>query len=61
MVLSVDRIWEIMVEYGIATDDEIELVTYINGYSRNTLNDIIEVRTGYQNIEQWAESEGVTL
>lgn len=37
---------------GIATDDEIKLVTDINGLTEETLNDIIYARTGYHSIEQ---------
>ena len=36
----------------IATESEIELVTNINGYSEETLNDIIRCRTGYHDVPQ---------
>jgi hypothetical protein len=36
----------------IATESEIELVTNINGYSEETLNDIIHCRTGYHDVPQ---------
>lgn len=42
---------------GIATESEVNLVTDILGYSVETLNQIIYVRTGYRNIEQYEESE----
>ena len=41
----------------IATESEVDLVTDIVGYSIETLNQIIYVRTGYRNIEQYEESE----
>lgn len=47
-----DEIWDILLETGIATKDELILVTNINGYSVETLNDVIYARTGYRNIEQ---------
>ena len=40
---------------GIATGDEIDLVTKINGYNLETINDIIYVRTGYRDYEQLLE------
>lgn len=48
-------IWDAIIEYGIATAEELELVTSINGYNNDTLNDVIYVRTGYRDIEQLSE------
>ena len=48
-------IWDAIVEHGIATEEELELVTAINGYHEDALNDVIWVRTGYRNIEQLLE------
>ena len=39
--------WDRIVELGIATNDELLLVTDINGVSIKTLNDVIWARTGY--------------
>lgn len=50
-----DYIWNSIIEYGIATDEELQLVTCINGYSEESLNDVIYVRTGYHDIEQFLE------
>lgn len=52
---TVKIIWDAICEYGIATKEELELVTSINGYNENTLNDVVYVRTGYRNIEQLLE------
>ena len=41
----------------IATENEIELVTNINGYSAETLNDIIHCRTGYHDVPQLYDCE----
>ena len=48
-------IWDAIVEHGIATEEELELVTAINGFHDDALNDVIFVRTGYRNIEQLLE------
>lgn len=42
-------------EEGIATEEEIDLVTKINGYNLETINDIIYVRTGCRDYEQLLE------
>jgi len=51
------EVWELMVEYGIATDEEIGLVVALNGRNVHTLNSIISVRTGYNDIDQYLEEE----
>lgn len=51
---NIECVWETLVDMEIATDEELQLVTSINGYNIDTLNDIIYVRTGYHDIEQLA-------
>lgn len=42
-----------MVEYGICNDDEVRLVSAINGYSIDSMLDILFARTGYRSLEQF--------
>lgn len=53
MSTEINNVWDTMVEYGIATSEEIGLVVALNGCRMDVLNDIIFVRTGYRNIEQF--------
>ena len=46
------ELWDAIVEHEIATEEELELITAINGFHNDALNDVIYVRTGYRNIEQ---------
>lgn len=55
--MDLDEIIDYIIENDIATQEEVNLVTGINGYSEETVNDIIFYRTGYQDIEQYLESE----
>lgn len=48
----IEKIWDYLIENGIATKDELTLVTNINGYNMETLNDVIYARTGFHDIEQ---------
>ena len=48
-----DEFFDFLVEYGIASEDEIRLVTDINGYNEETLNDILYARTGNRSVEQF--------
>ena len=51
--MNASTIWDTIIEYGIVTEEELKLVTAINGYNEDALNDVIYVRTGYRNIEQF--------
>ncbi|HHX67499.1 MAG TPA: hypothetical protein GX708_05510 [Gallicola sp.] len=53
--MELEKIWDSIIELGIATEKELELITSINGYNIETLNDVIYARTGYRNIEQMEE------
>lgn len=54
---DLNELYDLIIEYGIATAQEIELVTSINGWNEDSMNDIIYCRTGYHDIEQYQESE----
>ena len=56
--ITIDKAWDYLVDNGIATAEELELITNINGYTVETLNDVVYARTGYNDIEQLM-SEGV--
>jgi len=47
-----EKIWNYIVDTGIATEEELKLVTCINGYNEEALNNIIYARTGYRSMEQ---------
>jgi len=55
---KINQVWDYIIDSGIATQEELELVTNINGYTIETLNDVIYARTGYNDIEQLID-EGV--
>ena len=50
--MSLAKIWDYIINRGIATEEELQLVTSINGYNEESLNDVIYARTGYRNVEQ---------
>lgn len=55
---NIEKVWDIIIALEIATEEELGLVTSINGYNEDTLSDIIYVRTGYRSIEQLLEESG---
>jgi len=50
--------YDLIIDLEIATHGELELITGINGFSIETLNDVIYYKTGYRDIEQYLEYEG---
>ena len=44
-----DTVYKMLVYEGIATEEEIDLVGRLVGFSVNTLTDILFTRTGYTN------------
>jgi hypothetical protein len=55
--MDFNNLFDFVIRNGIATEEECRLVCYINGTSVCTLNDIIEVRTGYHDAEQLHDCE----
>ncbi len=54
-----DKLWDYLLEEGIATENELYLVTSINGYNLEALESILFCRVGYRSLEQLLECEGV--
>ena len=52
---GIGEAWDVIIMYGIATEEELQLVTCLNGYSKEALNDVVYVRTGCRSIEQFIE------
>lgn len=50
-----DELWDLLIEQGIATEKELQLITAINGQNTTTLNDVLYVRTGCRYLGQFKE------
>lgn len=50
-----NELWDLLIENGVATEKELQLITAINGQNITTLNDVLYVRTGYRDWEQFNE------
>lgn len=51
------KIYNDLIERGIATESELDLITDINGFNIETLNDVVYARTGYRTYEQLIEED----
>jgi hypothetical protein len=49
---EVNKIYTELIERGYFTEEELSLITCINGYSVETLNDCIYARYGYRDLDQ---------
>lgn len=52
-------LWKFIIDNNIATESELQLVTNINGWTEETMNDVIYAKKGLRNYEQ-CTSEGYT-
>lgn len=53
-MMTLDEKWDMLREYGIS-EQTLKIVTSINGYTEETLKDVLYVATGYRNFEDLAE------
>ena len=59
MTREEEKKYDTVVEYSVATKEELDLVKCIvPGSWTDIIDDIIYARTGYDSFEQWAEEEG---
>lgn len=52
-----NELWDLLIELNIATEDELNLISSINGWRLETLKDVLYVRTGYRDAQQYKECE----
>ena len=53
--MNKEEMWQELLDRNIATEEELQLVTDINGYSEESLKDVLYARTGYHDFEQLEE------
>ena len=52
MQITVDSAWDYLLETGTCTEDELRLATCLCGFSLDTLEMVLDVRTGYKSFSQ---------
>lgn len=50
-------IWDFIVDYLGVSEETLKIVTSINGYNEETLNDVIYAVSGYHSMEQYTGEE----
>lgn len=46
---------EILIEFDVATEEEISLVAQINGQNEETIEDILYARTGFRDLDSFLD------
>lgn len=57
--MTLEQQYDYLIDCEIVSQKTIDILTAINGYNENTLNDILYFTTGYRNIEQYLEYEDI--
>jgi len=55
--MNTNEIWDYLIENMIATEEELQLITSINGMNEESLNSVLYCRTGYRSVEQLQDCE----
>lgn len=51
--MSLEQYYNYLCDSGLASVETLNIITSINGYNENTLNDILYCVSGYRDIEQY--------
>ena len=54
---QIEKLWDLIVNYELATEQSLQLVTRLNGYTLETMEDVLYALTGYRSYEQFMENE----
>jgi hypothetical protein len=54
---KINELWDKLIDLQLFTEKELQLITNINGYSLETLNDCIYSRYGYRSLSQMLEED----
>lgn len=49
--MDTNQMWDILESFGVS-EQTLQIVTSINGYSRDTMEDILYAHMGYHSFEQ---------
>lgn len=51
-MLSAEQAWDYLLESGIASEEELQMATCLCGYSVDTLEKVLDIKTGYNCFSQ---------
>lgn len=54
---ELNKLWDLLVNYELASEETLQLITRLNGYSLETMERVLYALTGYHSYEQFMENE----
>jgi hypothetical protein len=54
---KIEKLWDLLVNYELATEPTLQLVTRLSGYTLETMENVLYALTGYHSYEQFMENE----
>lgn len=55
--MKLEEYYNYLIDYELVDERTLDIITNINGYNDDTLNDVLYVVSGYRDIEQYLEYE----
>ena len=55
--MNLQEYYDYLVDYEIVSEETLDIITRINGYNEDTLDDVLYCVSGYHDIEQYLEYE----
>jgi hypothetical protein len=55
--MNLEEYYNYLIDYELVSNETLDIITSINGYNEETLNDILYCVSGYRDIEQYLEYE----
>lgn len=55
--MSIQEAWDYLIENGLASEETLQVVTSINGYSLDTLESVLYATAGYHKFSQMDDEE----
>lgn len=57
--MTLNQYYNYLIDYQIVSEETLNIITNINGYNKDTLNDVLYCVSGYHDIEQYTEYEDI--
>ena len=54
---QIEKLWDLIVNYELATESTLQLVTRLNGYTLETMENVLYALNGYHSYDQFMENE----
>lgn len=55
--MNLEQYYNYLIDYELVSGETLDIITSINGYTEETLDDVLYCVSGYRDIEQYLEYE----